>query len=77
MKDYLTSFSTFPENNNNNSKDNNNAPDTVTKGLLERLVDLQIRGQMETTQTTAGLRSARILRRLEETQTPVEDHQLG
>ena len=36
---------------------------TVTKGLLKRLEDLEIRGRVETTQTTALLRLARILRR--------------
>ena len=34
---------------------------TVTKGLVQRLEDLEIRGQVETSQTTAVLRSARIL----------------
>ena len=41
----------------------NGALGTVTKGLVKRLVDLEIRG-VETTQTTALLRSARILRRV-------------
>ena len=36
---------------------------TVTKGLVHEPEDLEIRGQMETIQTTASLRSARILRR--------------
>ena len=43
---------------------------TVTKGLVQGLEDLEIRGQVETVQTTALLRLARILRRvwrLEET----------
>ena len=40
---------------------------TVTKGLIKGLEDLEIRGRVETMQTTALLRSARILRRLEET----------
>ena len=41
---------------------------TVTKGLIKGLEDLEIRGPVETIQTTALLRSARILRRvLEET----------
>ena len=40
---------------------------TVTKGLAKRLEDLEIRGQVETTQTTALLRSTRILRRVLET----------
>ena len=40
---------------------------TLLKGLLKRLDDLEIRGQIETIQTTALLRSARILRRVLET----------
>ena len=36
----------------------------VTKGLVQRLEDLEIIGQVETVQTTALLRSARILRRV-------------
>ena len=40
---------------------------TVTKGLLKALEDLEIRGQVETIQTTALLRSAQILRRVLET----------
>ena len=40
---------------------------TVTKGLIKGLKDLEIRGPVETTQTTALLRSARILRRVLET----------
>ena len=44
---------------------------TVNKGLVQGLVhgleDLEIRGLMETIQTTALLRSARILRRVLET----------
>ena len=35
---------------------------TITKGLIKGLEDLEIRGQVETIQTTALLRSARILR---------------
>ena len=34
----------------------------ITKGLVKGLEDLEITGQMETVQTTALLRSARILR---------------
>ena len=59
---------------------------TVTKGLIKGLEDLGIRGQGETIQTTALLRSTRILRRVLETwgdlrrlavtQTSVKDHQL-
>ena len=40
---------------------------TVTIGLLKRLKDLEIRELAETIQTTALLRSARILRRVLET----------
>ena len=43
---------------------------TVTKGLLKGLEDLEVSGRVETIQTTALLRTARILRRvleLEET----------
>ena len=36
--------------------------DTVTKGLIQGVEDLEIMGQFETVQTTALLRSARILR---------------
>ena len=37
---------------------------TVTKGLVQGLEDLEVKGQVETIQTTALLRSARILRRV-------------
>ena len=37
---------------------------TVTKGLLQGLEDLEIRGRVETIKTTALLRLARILRRV-------------
>ena len=40
---------------------------TVTKGLVQGLEDLEITGWAETVQTTALLRSARILRRVLET----------
>ena len=40
---------------------------TVTKGLLKGLEDLEIGGRVETIQTTALLRTARILRRVLET----------
>ena len=40
---------------------------TVTKGLLKGLEDLEIGGWVETIQTTALLRTARILRRVLET----------
>ena len=37
---------------------------TVTKGLLKRLEDLEVGGRVETIQTTALLKTARILRRV-------------
>ena len=40
---------------------------TVTKGLLKGMEDLEFRGRVETIQTTALLRTARILRRVMET----------
>ena len=40
---------------------------TVTKGLIKGPDDLDIRGRVETIQTTVLLRSARILRRVPET----------
>ena len=40
---------------------------TVTKWLVKRLEDLEIRGRVVTIQTTVLLRSARILRRVLET----------
>ena len=40
---------------------------TITKGLLKDLEDLEIGGRVETIQTTALLRTARILRRVMET----------
>ena len=40
---------------------------TVTKGLLKRLVALEVCGRVETIQTIALLRTARILRRVLET----------
>ena len=43
------------------------ARDTVTKGLVQGWEDLEITGQMETIQTTALLRSVRILRTILET----------
>ena len=39
----------------------------VTKGLVKGLEDSEIRGRVETIQTTTLLRSARILRRVMET----------
>ena len=40
---------------------------TETKGLLKGIEDLEIGGRVETIQTTALLRTARILRRVMET----------
>ena len=40
---------------------------TVTKGLVQGMKNLEIRGRVETIQTTAVLRSARILRSVLET----------
>ena len=40
--------------------------DTVTKGLIQGLKDLEIRERLETIQTTALQRLARILRRVPE-----------
>ena len=40
---------------------------TITKGLLKGLEDLEIGGRIETIQTTALLKTARILRRVLET----------
>ena len=40
---------------------------TLTKGLVKGLMDLEIRGLVETIQTTSLLRSVRILRRVLET----------
>ena len=40
---------------------------TVNKGLLKALEDLEVGGRLETIQTTALLRTARILRRVLET----------
>ena len=40
---------------------------TVTKGLIKRLEDLEIKGRVETIQTTALLRWAGILRKVLET----------
>ena len=40
---------------------------TVTKGLLKGLADLEVGGRVETIQTTALLKTARILRRVLET----------
>ena len=40
---------------------------TTTKGLLKGLEDLEVVGRVETIQTTALLRTARILRRVLET----------
>ena len=40
---------------------------TITKGLVLELEELEIRRQVETIQTTALLRLARILRRVQDT----------
>ena len=40
---------------------------TINRGLIQGLEDLEIRGRVEIIQTTALLRSARILRRVLET----------
>ena len=40
---------------------------TVTKGLLKGVEDLEVGGWVETIQSTALLRTARILRRVQET----------
>ena len=59
------------------------AVDTVTKELVQGLKDLEIRIQMDTIQTTALLKTARILRRVLETRwdllslTPAKNHQLA
>ncbi len=49
---------------------------TITKGLLKGLEDFEVGGRVKTTQTTALRRTARIVRRLAVTQTPVKNHQL-
>ena len=41
--------------------------DTVNEGLLNGLADLEVGGRVETIQTTALLKTARILRRVLET----------
>ena len=40
----------------------------VTEGFGQGVEDLEIRGRLETAQTTVFLRSVRILRRVQETQ---------
>ena len=42
------------------------ALDTVTKGLIKGLEDLEVGGRVESIQTAALLRTARILRRVQE-----------
>ena len=49
---------------------------TVTKGLQKGLEDLEVGGRMETIQTTALLRTARILRRVQETWRDLLSHRL-
>ena len=41
--------------------------DTITKGLLKGLNDLEVDGRVETIQTTVLLRTARILKRVRKT----------
>ena len=48
----------------------------VNKRIVQGLGELEIRGQVETIQTKALSRSARILRRLAVTQTSERNHQL-
>ena len=43
------------------------APGTISKGFVKGLEDLEIRREVETIQTTAFLKSAKILRRVLET----------
>ena len=57
--------------------------DTVTEGLLKGLEDLEVGGRVDTIQTTALLKTARILRKFLETggdllplNLPMKDHQL-
>ena len=53
--------------------------DTVTKGLLKGLEDIEVGRRVETIQTTALLNTEKSpgdLRRLAVTQTPVKNHQL-
>ena len=56
-----TTTTTTTTNNNNNNK---HAFGTVTIGLLKGLEDLEVGGWVETIQTTALLRTTRILRRV-------------
>ena len=49
------------------NSNNNNYNNTVTKGLLKGLKDLEVVGRVETIQNTTLLRTARILRRVLET----------
>ena len=55
---------TTTTNNNNNIPIVISALGTFTEGLVYELEDLEIRVRVETIQTTARLRSARILRRV-------------
>ena len=50
--------------------------DRVTKGLLKGLEDLEVGGRVETIQTIAILRTAKILRTILETQNSMKDHSL-
>ena len=49
---------------------------TITKGLLKGVEDLEIGGRVETIQTTALLRTARILRRVLDTWGDLLSHKL-
>ena len=51
----------------NNYNNEIGALGTITKGLLKGLEDMEVGGRVETIQTTALLRMARILRRVLET----------
>ena len=54
----------------------NGALGSVTKGMVQELEDLEIRGRVETIQTTAFLSSTRILRRVLETLGDLLSHRL-
>ena len=64
MKQMIINYNNNNTNNNNNNNDNNN---NNNKGLLKGLADLEVGGWVETIQTTAQWRTARILRRVLET----------
>ena len=52
------------------------ALDTLTKGLLKGMEDLEVGGRVENIQTIALLRTARILRRVLETWGDLLSHKL-